>query len=40
MEVLGEAKEVNSNNFLEFYGRFVLDMLCRGVFSGWTTEVR
>jgi hypothetical protein len=40
MEVLEDSKGANSTNFLELYGRFVLDLLCRGVFSGWTTEIR
>lgn len=42
MEVVDSETSVVQQNesFLDHYGKFVLDMLCKAVLSGWTTEIR
>ena len=32
--------EINNTNFIELYGKFVLDMLCKSLSMGWTTDIR
>lgn len=38
--IIVEEKEVINENFIELYGKFVLDMLCKALSVGWTTDVR
>lgn len=33
--------EIETNdNFIELYGKYVLDMLCKALSVGWTTDIR